>query len=88
VPGGNRPSSEESEVAGVGGRGIASVNISDAVPNAAPQAKQKRRSGISAEQERHRAIGSHSTMGFGSVVAEVPYNGASFHDPSTTIREK
>src|ERR1022692_2650368 len=64
VPGGNRPSSEGWEGVGVAARGMASVSSSDADPNAIPQAKQKRlRSGISAEQERHRAIGSHSTMG-------------------------
>jgi membrane protease subunit (stomatin/prohibitin family) len=49
---------------------MASVSSSDADPIAAPQDPQKRfGSGFSAEQERHWAIGSHSTTGTGSVGA-------------------
>ena len=42
-------------------RAIASVGTSDADPSAAPQLRQKRlRSGISAEQDGHLAIETHS----------------------------
>jgi hypothetical protein len=60
-------------------RAIASVGTSDADPSAAPQLRQKRlRSGISAEQDGHLAIETHSITRGRPVVAfwtlQVPYH--------------
>jgi hypothetical protein len=68
-------------------RAIASVGTSDADPSAAPQPRQNRlRSGISAEQDGHQAIETHSITGGMPVVAfwtlQSPYHRASGNDPN------